>query len=403
MSFQPPKGTDDLTSPRSQAWREALSKWDTWSGRYGYPLVMTPVFEATELFERGVGDTSDVVTKQMYTFSDRGGRSLTLRPEGTAPVVRTYLNSGEQGAWKGAYAGPYFRYERPQAGRRRQFFQLGVEFLEVESPQADAEVIELGHRYLSSVGVPGLTLRINSLGDSVCRPAYTEALREHLREREDDLSEDSKNLITRNPLRVLDSVADREVVGDPPRMLDYLCEACAGHYSGVLALLDELGLEYTQDHRLVRGLDYYTRTTFEWVGGELNTAQNAVGGGGRYDGLAESIGGRFTPGVGFALGLDRIMLSLGDPEPAYLDAYLVSEVGSSQGLEAASQLRQDGLRVDCDTEGRSVKAQFRSARRSGVPTILVWKGEGQPVDIQTEGGRAEIPLEEVARWFKEQG
>ena len=403
MSFQPPKGTDDLSAPKSQAWREALAQWDTWSGRYGYPLVMTPIFEATELFERGVGDTTDVVSKQMYTFADRGGRSVTLRPEGTAPVVRAYLNSGEQGAWKGAYAGPYFRYERPQAGRRRQFFQLGVEFLDVESSEADAEVIELGHRYLSSVGVPGLTLMINSLGDQTCRPAYTEILRDHLRERATDLSDDSRSLIDKNPLRVLDSVADREVVGDPPRMLDHLCEACSLHYQGVLSLLEGMEIPYVQDDRLVRGLDYYTRTTFEWVGGELSAAQNAVGGGGRYDGLAELIGGRPTPGVGFALGLDRIMLSLGDPEPAYLDAYLVSEVGASEGLRAASQLRNDGLRVDCDTEGRSVKAQFRSARRSGVATVFVWKGQGQAVDIQRQDERAEVPLEEVSRWFTEQG
>ena len=191
MSFQPPKGTDDLIAPRSQAWREVLAQWDSWSGRYGYPLVMTPVFESTSLFERGVGETTEVVSKQMYTFNDRGGRSLTLRPEGTAAVVRAYLNSGQQGAWKGAYAGPYFRYERPQGARRRQFFQLGVEHLDVESPQADAEVVELGHRFLSSVGVPILNLMINSLGDEKCRPGYVAALQTHLRSRADDLSDDS--------------------------------------------------------------------------------------------------------------------------------------------------------------------------------------------------------------------
>jgi histidyl-tRNA synthetase len=204
-------------------------------------------------------------------------------------------------------------------------------------------------------------------------------------------------------LRVLDSKRDREVVGEPPRMLDHLCDACASHFQTVLRSLDDLGIPHTQDDQLVRGLDYYTRTTFEWIAGDLDTAQNAVGGGGRYDGLAESIGGRPTPGVGFALGLDRIMLSLGDPESTHLDAYLVSEMGSSQGLEVASQLRAAGLRVDFDTEGRSVKAQFRSARRTGAPVILVWRGEGQLVDIQTEDGRSEAPLEEVARWFTDQG
>ena len=403
MSFQPPKGTDDLSAPRSQAWREALTQWDDWSGRYGYPLVMTPVFESTDLFERGVGDTTDVVTKQMYTFTDRGGRSLTLRPEGTAAVVRAYLNSGQQGAWKGAYAGPNFRYERPQAGRRRQFFQVGVEYLDVEAPQADAEVVELGHRYLSAVGVPGLTLTINSLGDPTCRPVYVNVLKSYLKGLESDLSDDSRALIDRNPLRVLDSKKDREAIGEPPRMLDHLCSECADHYETVLKVLDDLGIPYTQDDRLVRGLDYYTRTAFEWVAGDLETAQNAVGGGGRYDGLAESIGGRATPGVGFALGLDRIMLATGDPELNHLDAYLVSEVGPSSALAASSRLRDEGLRVDCDTEGRSVKAQFRSARRIGVPVILVWKGEDQHVDIQTEKGRTELPLQEVVRWFTEQG
>ena len=403
MSFQPPKGTDDLGAPRSQAWREALIQWDDWSGRYGYPLVMTPVFESTDLFERGVGDDTDVVTKQMYSFTDRGGRPLTLRPEGTAAVVRSYLNSGQQGAWKGAYAGPYFRYERPQAGRRRQFFQVGVEYLDVEAPQADAEVIELGHRYLSAVGVPGLTLMINSLGDPTCRPAYADVLKSHLRGRESDLSEDSRSLIDRNPLRVLDSKKDSEVIGEAPRMFDHLCDACAQHYQSVLKTLDDLGIPYVQDDRLVRGLDYYTRTAFEWVGGDLETAQNAVGGGGRYDGLAESIGGRPTPGVGFALGLDRSILSTGNPELNHLEAYLVSEVGPSSALLAISSLRDVGLRVDCDTEGRSVKAQFRAARRMGVPVILVWKGEDQVVDIQTDEGRTELPLQEVARWFTEQG
>jgi histidyl-tRNA synthetase len=186
-------------------------------------------------------------------------------------------------------------------------------------------------------------------------------------------------------------------------MVDHLCEACSDHYRTLLALLDNLGIPFFQDHRLVRGLDYYTRTTFEWIGGDLDTAQNAVGGGGRYDGLAESIGGRPTPGVGFALGLDRIMLSMGDPDSSHLDAYLVSETGSVDGLAVASRLRADGLRVDFDTEGRSVKAQFRSARRIGVPAILVWKGEGQLMDIQRDDGRTEAPLEEVARWFTEQG
>ena len=402
MSFVPPKGTDDLLAPESQVWRYALDLWENWSERFGYQLAMTPMFESTDLFERGVGDGTEVVTKQMYTFTDRGGRSVTLRPEGTAPVVRAYLNSGHQGVWKGAYSGPFFRYERPQAGRRRQFWQVGVEYLDVEAPVADAEVVELGFRFLTDVGIPQLELLLNSLGDATCRPSYVEALQAYLRGKSDALSPEAMDLIDRNPLRVLDSKTDRDVLADSPRMVDYLCQPCADHYQGVKDSLDDLGVPYVEDNRLVRGLDYYTRTTFEFIAGGLGTSQDAVGGGGRYDGLAETIGGRPVPGVGFALGMDRIILSLGETPPTSIDAYLVSETGAGDALRVASHLRRDGLRVDFDTEGRSVKAQFRSARRVEAPVVLVWKGEDQPVDIQTENDRAERSLEEVSDWFKEQ-
>jgi len=388
--------------PMSQTWRDALVCWEDWTARYGYPLVMTPLFESTELFERGVGESTEVVTKEMYTFLDRGGRSLTLRPENTAGVMRAYLNSGHQGPWKGAYSGPNFRYERPQAGRRRQFWQLGIEYIDVEAPAADVEVIEAGYRFLESVGVSGLSLVINSLGDPVCRPAYVELLRDYLRSKEADLSETSVELIDRNPMRALDSKVDAAVLSDPPRMVDNLCGACLEHYDGVKSLLSELGIPFAQDDTLVRGLDYYTRTTFEYVSLGLDAAQNAVGGGGRYDGLAESLGGRRTPGVGFALGLDRIVLSTPNKPSAHLDAYLVSETGPSDALRVASQLRQDGLAIDFDTEARSVKAQFRNARRLSASVILVWKGDGQAVDIQTAEERVEAPLQEVSNWFRSQ-
>ena len=401
MSFQPPKGTDDILAPESQAWRETLRLWDEWSERYGYPLVSLPIFEATDLFERGVGDTSEVVTKQMYTFTDQGDRSVTLRPEGTAGVVRAYLNSGHQGTWKGAYSGPFFRYERPQAGRRRQFWQVGVEFLGTPNPIADVEVIELGYKFISATGLPDVALLLNSIGDAVCRPAYVEALRTYLREREGELSADSVALIDRNPLRVLDSKVDATKLRDAPRSVDHLCEECADHFSSVESGLDALGIPFQLDTRLVRGLDYYTRTAFEYVATGLDTAQNAVGGGGRYDGLAEAIGGRATPGVGFALGIDRIILALGDPKTAHLDVYLVSETGPADALKVASELREDGLRVDFDVDGRSVKAQFRAARRMGSPAIVVSKGDDGLVDVQTEDERVELPLQEVSRWLKD--
>jgi histidyl-tRNA synthetase len=401
MSFRPPKGTYDLMAPRSQAWREVLAAWEDWSARYGYGLVATPVFESTDLFERGVGETTEVVTKQMYTFSDKGGRSVTLRPEGTAGVVRAYLDSGATGQWKGAYSGPFFRYERPQKGRSRQFWQVGVEHIGVAGPAADAEVIELGYRFLSDVGVAKMQILLNSVGDPECRPAYVEELRSHLRGLVDQLSDDAIRLIDTNPLRVLDSKADRAMLGGPPSMVDYLCDPCREHYEQVRQMLDRLGVPFTEDPGLVRGLDYYTRTAFEFIGTGLDAAQNAVGGGGRYDGLAEAIGGPPTPGVGFALGVDRIVLARDDDHGSGLDAYLVSEDGPVGALAVASLLRGEGLRVDFDAEGRSVKAQFRAARRLGAPVVLVYKGEGLPIDVQWEGDRVELPLDQVASTVRE--
>jgi histidyl-tRNA synthetase len=401
MSFQPPKGTDDIGAPRSSVWRSVLGEWEDWSARYGYSLVMTPIFESTELFQRGVGDTSEVVTKQMYTFNDRGDRSLTLRPEGTAGVVRAFLDSGAHGAWKGAYSGPMFRYERPQGGRRRQFWQVGVEYLDVEAPTSDVEVIELGYRYLGAVGVPGLEVRLNSLGDGVCRPAYVEELRLYLRSHDDKLCDDSRPLVETNPLRVLDCKVCGPKLGDAPAMADRLCEPCSTHFKEVKDALIRLQVPFIEDHRLVRGLDYYTRTAFEYIATDLDTAQNAVGGGGRYDGLAESLGGRRAPGVGFALGVDRIILAAGrDPLPA-VDVFVVSEVPPSDALIAASLLRREGLRVDLDSEGRSVKTQFRSASRSGAPITVVLRALDQAIDVRFEDGqRVEMPLEELPGWVK---
>ncbi len=400
MSFKPPRGTDDLIAPQSQVWREILATWEDWSARYGYPLVATPILEATDLFERGVGDTTEVVTKQMYTFTDKGGRSVTLRPEGTAGVVRAFLDSGEQGQWKGAYSGPFFRYERPQKGRTRQFWQVGVEYLGVEGPVADSEVIELGFRFLRAAGVSQLELRINSIGDPVCRPGYVAALKDYFVGLRDTLSEDSRRLIDTNPLRVLDSKVDRDQLGTPPQISDFLCGACADHYTSVRGLLESLEVPFVEDTSLVRGLDYYTRTTFEFIGTGLDSAQNAVGGGGRYDGLAEAIGGRPTPGVGFALGFDRVVLASDRTPGTFLDAYLVSEVGPEPALSIAAELRRDGLRVEFDGEGRSVKGQFRTARRLEVPVILVYKGDRQTIDVQAADDRVELPLEAVTKHLK---
>lgn len=402
MSFQPPKGTDDILPPESGVWRYVLLEWEKWSSRFGYPLIATPVFELTELFQRGVGDTTEVVTKQMYTFEDKGGRSLTLRPEGTAGVVRAFLNSGAQGAWKGAYSGPMFRYEQPQGGRRRQFWQVGVEYIDVEDPSGDVEVIDLGFRYIDSLGVPDLELRLNSLGDAKCRPEYLEQLRAYLHEREDELCDDSVQLIDVNPMRVLDCKVCSLRLADAPTMVANLCDECSAHYESVKSSLGELKIPFLEDPGLVRGLDYYTRTAFEYIGGGLDTAQNAVGGGGRYDGLAESIGGRPAPGVGFALGIDRIILAMDPYEESELDVYVVSETGPNDALMAASTLRAGGLRVDFDASGRSVKSQFRSAAKSGAATTVIIHGADQEVSVRAQDDRQEMRLDEVAEWLERQ-
>ena len=377
-----------------------MSEWEEWAARFGYPMVMTPIFEATDVFERGVGGSTELVTKQMYTFVDKGGRSISLRPEGTAGVVRAFLDSGGQGAWKGAYSGPMFRYERPQKGRYRQFYQVGVEYLDVESATADAEVIELGFRYLTAVGVAGLEMRINSLGDKSCRPGYLNELRSYLSDHFEELCDDSKSLVETNPLRVLDCKVCAPILGDPPAMTDYLCDLCSDHYSEVKKSLERLSVPFIEDPRLVRGLDYYTRTAFEYLAADLAAAQNAVGGGGRYDGLAESLGGRPAPGVGFALGVDRMILAREQQAGPGIDIYLVSEAPPGEALIAASLLRRAGLRVDFDAKGRPVKPQFRAATRSRASVTVVFRAEGELVDVRAGDTREEMPLGEVPGWMK---
>lgn len=400
MSFRPPKGTVDVVPPDSYRWRFLLRAWDELAERYAYPLVMTPVFEPTELFERGVGPTSDVVRKQMYTFDDRGGRSLSLRPEGTAGVVRAYLDGGGSGPWKAAYSGPMFRYERPQAGRRRQFWQIGAEYLGVEGPAADVEVIELAARFLAAAGA-ATRLVINSLGCPVCRPPYLARLREYLEARRGELTDEHAERIGTNPLRVLDCKECSPKLPDAPAMADALCAECSEHYRGVKEGLAAVGIGFSEDARLVRGLDYYVRTAFEFLSEELTTAQTALAAGGRYDGLSEAIGGRPAPGVGFAAGVDRIVLAVASAPVSEIDVFLVADDGVSplEALAVASALRAGGRRVDLDTEGRSVKAQLRAATRSGAPATLLVRPHGFEGRRGTD--RRELAsLEEVLSWLR---
>ena len=406
MTFRAPKGTDDILPPASRAWRRLLLTWEDWAARYGYDLVLTPLFEATEVFARGVGEGTEVVQKQMYTFTDGGGRSLTLRPEGTAPVVRAFLEAGAHGIMKLAYSGPMFRYERPQAGRRRQFYQVGVEYLGSREAAADAEVIELGYRFLTEAGMSDLSVQLNSIGDRECRPAYLDVLKAYLDRHREVLCEDSLLRLETNPMRVLDCKVCAPKLSDAPSPVEHLCAACAAHFDEVRAILGELGVPFEEAPHLVRGLDYYERTAFEYVATDLEAAQNAVGGGGRYDGLAELLGGKPVPGVGFALGLDRLMLTLGDvKEPHPLDLYLVvAGERRREALRFTSELRRLGIRADLDLEDRSVKAQFRAANRRGASGVLVvgdeWT-EGRVVAKDLTTGRQEvIDVGEVAAWTR---
>ena len=407
MSFRAPKGTDDILPPVSRQWREALRVWEDWTARFGYDLIMTPIFEATDLFARGVGEGTEVVEKQMYTFEDKAGRSLTLRPELTASVVRAYLDSGTRGVMKVAYAGPMFRYERPQAGRRRQFFQLDVEYLGEDDPAADVEVIEVGYRFLVDVGLEDIEVKLNSIGSPESRPAYRAALTRYLNERRDVLSDDSLKRIDSNPMRVLDSKVDAPKLPDAPAPLDYLDEKSGSHFEAVKAGLDVLGVPYMLEPRLVRGLDYYTRTVFEYVPKSYEAAHSSVGGGGRYDVLSEVLGGPPLPALGFALGLDRILLARGEAAvEAVLDAYVVVTTAelSGEATKLASRLRSAGLRVDLDATPRSVKAQFKTADRRGAATALVvgdeWADGKITVRELGEGTQELISIEEVEGWLR---
>ena len=405
MSFRAPKGTDDILPPESRRWREVLRSWDLLAEQYGYAFVATPIFEATDLFARGVGEATEVVEKQMYSFRDKGGRSLTLRPEITAGVLRAYIQAGLSGEFKGAYSGPCFRYERPQEGRRRQFWQLGVEYLGASDAEADLEVIELGYRYLLDCGLGDVVVHVNSIGDASDREAYHALLSDWLEERSHLLSWDARRRIGANPLRVLDSKADREVVSAAPVPVDHLAREAVAHYEDLIAGLEERGIAHRQAPRLVRGLDYYNRTVFEYIPPGYAAAQNAVGGGGRYDGLSKLLGGPALPGVGLALGLDRILAAAGQGPPACaLDVFLVVADQERRSLAHAfaRRLRAAGVRCDLVAGRRSVKAQFRAANRRDAAAAVVigaeWDRGMVTVKELSSGDSRTMPAGEVAAW-----
>ncbi len=399
-----PKGTDDIFPPASERWRMLLRAFEDLAGRFGYGLTMTPVFEATELFSRGVGEETEVVEKQMYTFDDKAGRSLTLRPEATASVMRAYLAAGMQGVFKGFYSGPMFRYEQPQSGRRRQFYQVGVEYLAESSPDADVEVIEIGYRLLELIGITDVTVRLNSIGDPADRTEYRETLVAYLEERTDALSDDARRRIGTNPLRVLDSKADAEVVADAPAPLDSLGDEAGEHFAGVRAGLERLGIPFEIAPRLVRGLDYYNRTVFEYVSASYGAAQDALGGGGRYDSLAEMLGGPPVTAVGLSMGIDRIILAMPETPARGMDVFVVvaDPDRRPEALDMVASLRAAGLRADMDLGSRSLKAQFKVAGRRSAAMVAVvgdeWAAGEVTVRRMSDGEESRVPIEEVAAW-----
>ncbi|HSS42476.1 MAG TPA: histidine--tRNA ligase [Solirubrobacterales bacterium] len=398
--FQAPRGTFDILPEQARARARLERAAAEIFARAGYEPIATPAFEDTALFERGVGQSTDIVRKEMFTFEDKGERSLTLRPEGTASICRAYLEHGMHKLAqpvKLSYLGPFFRHERPQAGRYRQFHQLGIECIGTDSPLADAEVIMLLSDLLGELGVPGVELRLGSLGSFEARRAYLEDLKAHLHANEGELSEDVRERIDLNPLRAFDSDHEgtRGVMASAPTLVGRLEGGDAEHFAEVRALLDAAGIDYVVDETLVRGLDYYTRTIFSFVCDALG-AQSEIGGGGRYDGLIEQLGGRATPAVGFAAGIERILLALDEEVPAAgRDAFIaVADPGQrGRAMALAVELRHAGVSVEVDLAGRSLKGQLKHADRIGAGRVLILEADGsaQLREMKTGEQRAADP------------
>ena len=387
------KGTQDVLPQESHKIQFLESTALEIAGNYGFREIRTPVFEHTELFQRGVGDTTDVVQKEMYTFLDKGERSITLRPEGTAGAVRSFLEHGlynEPMPQKLCYLTSCYRYEKPQAGRLREFHQFGVECLGSASPAADAEVIALANAFFSFLGVRGLQLELNSIGCKECRKEYHKALHDYFEGRKEELCGTCRERLDRNPMRILDckSPVCAAIAKDAPRVLDYLCDDCRAHFAQVQTFLCAMGIPFTVNPTIVRGLDYYSRTVFEFVSTEIG-AQGTVCGGGRYDGLVEEIGGPHTPALGFGLGLERLQLlmeaqNLPFPEPERCSLYVASmgDRALQTAVQIVAALRQEGVYAEFDVVGRSVKAQMKYANKIGAKFTMVLG------DSELESGKA---------------
>ena len=416
MELAPPRGTQDLLPDRADAMYGLYSAAHRTAELFGFRYVETPMFEHTELFTRTSGDTSDVVTKEMYTFEDKGGRSLTLRPESTASVVRAYLTHAQElpHPFKSYYVGSEFRHGRPQAGRTREFRQFGIEVIGVEGAEADVEVMVLGERYLRERGLRQHVLHLNSIGDEHCRPGYRERLVDFFEPYRDRLDEDCRTRLSRNPLRVFDCKVDggKDFVLAAPTIAEHLCEPCATHFAAVRKGLDDAGIPYLLNPRLVRGLDYYTRSTFEWVSSAMASDQSStINAGGRYDGLAEALGGQPTPGVGFAMGLDRVLLALEAegaalPPPRAPRCFVVAIGPDSEaaGRYLVADLRNEGISAAGSYEERPLKAQLKMADRAGAAFVAI-VGEqelaGGTVTLRrlVDGVQKSVPTADVATWL----
>lgn len=409
--FEKPTGTQDVLPGAVEKWQYIEGKARDLCRRFNYREIRTPMFEHTGLFERGVGETTDIVEGEMYTFKDKGDRDLALRPEGTAGVVRAYVQNklyGEPDVSKLYYIGPMFRYERPQAGRYRQFHQFGIEAFGAVDPAIDAEVVSLGYQFYKDLGLKDVRVELNSVGNAPSRAAYREKLLGFLRPMKDSLCGDCQRRIERNPLRVLDCKVDQDKFTDAPSILDSLDEECTTHFEKVKMHLDIMGVEYTINPRLVRGLDYYTHTAFEYKAAGIGSI-DTVGGGGRYNGLVEEIGGPDQPGIGFGIGLERILLILEDQKVELeaakpLDVYFVA-LGEEADIEITKQLyilRRQGFSAERDYLGRKMKAQMKSAdRMSARYTAILGEEELNngviALKSMTTGEQRTVKLEELGQ------
>ncbi len=408
MKFQAPRGTHDVLPSEFPLWNLVCRTAEEVCGLYGYRPILTPGFEETDLFQRTSGAGSDIVRKEMYTFEDRGGRLLTLRPEATAPICRAYVEHGlhrEPQPQKLFTIAPAYRYDTPQKGRFREHRQLSVEAIGSDDPALDAELIQLYVELLRRLGVSGYRIELNSIGDRECRPAYVERLRRWLREHDSELDEETRQKAEVSPLRVFDTKSPQiaRALGEAPKIGESLCGACADHFSQVRHFLDAYGVEYALVPTLVRGLDYYTRTTFEFVGSDLG-AQDALVGGGRYDYLVEEIGGPPTPAIGFGAGVERLVLSLEaagvKPSGPRLDIFFAVEPETPRAhvLALMTRLRRDGTACDTDYARRSLKGQLDRAGRNGVPIVVVARRDGSfELRRRGETDRVLRGLEELTR------